>query len=441
MNAWHHERVLGWIFTGRHVVEADYVKPLDGSSNSVLFDDNGKNININNNSNRAAQPVPDASPPSSTSSRSRSRSRSSSSDGNGNGNGDGDSDDDDDLPIPPSAAINRVFRDGRATLTAFLKRANSLPAHAFPAAASTSTSPARNQSNFMSTPTTRFLTANGEGVPPWAAFCSGHVRFAVATADGPASLPPPGESPPNSAEATELLIQLCAIYGLFEPEHQPDDRQPELLPATSAFLAALALPFFHSDGLQPQFPSPLLKRWSPGTAKAATKEPARIRQYTADLRYYMTLSMNTKCLGSALWSIFWQPDIETNLIARYLETLKKRCGFGSMSLPETTIPAWTGTPQPFLDDEWQKSKGLVQDVQLGFRKDTGRSVPDVPDHLGTLRGRGRISANEVIRLGPSRDSTLRMLNFYMQDVRDGRDACLLGVSATASHPWLKYCAG
>lgn len=81
------------------------------------------------------------------------------------------------------------------------------------------------------------------------------------------------------------------------------------------------------------------------------------------------------------------------------------------------------------------------DVQLGFRKDTGRFVPDVPDDLGTLRGRGRISTNEVMRLGPSRDSTIRMLNFCMQDVRGDRDTRLLGVLVTASHPWLKYWAG
>lgn len=152
------------------------------------------------------------------------------------------------------------------------------------------------------------------------------VRLLV-TADGPASLPPPGESPPNSAEATELLIQFCAIYGLREPD---------------------------------------------------------------------------------LW-----PWLERGYMREYVHWV------------------W-----------WVKtSKGLVQDVQLGFRKDTGRFVPDVPDHLGTLRGRGRISANEVIRLGPSRDSALRMLNFCMQDVRGGRDTCLLAVSATASHPWLKYWAG
>ena len=40
---------------------------------------------------------------------------------------------DDDPLIPTSAAIDRVLRDGRATWTAFLNRADSLPPHVFPA--------------------------------------------------------------------------------------------------------------------------------------------------------------------------------------------------------------------------------------------------------------------------------------------------------------------
>jgi len=130
MNAWH-QRVLGWICTGRHVFEADYVKPAAGSSNSVPIDDNNNNNN-NNHHHHAAQPVPDASPPSPTRSSSSTSSASSSSSPISDrliGVDDGD----DDPLIPTSAAIDRVFRDGRATWTAFLKRANSLPAHAFPA--------------------------------------------------------------------------------------------------------------------------------------------------------------------------------------------------------------------------------------------------------------------------------------------------------------------
>ncbi|KAK4149441.1 hypothetical protein C8A00DRAFT_46941 [Chaetomidium leptoderma] len=137
-----------------------------------------------------------------------------------------------------------------------------------------------------------------------------------------------------------------------------------------------------------------------------------------------------------------------------------------MPLPDSTVAAWTGSPQSFLDDEspspythpnepisrsdvlrhrhnfrlqdnsyrtlsWRPfghaARELVQPdlspwlerghVQTSKGLTRGDFVPDVPDHLGTLRGRGRISANEMIRLGPSRDSTVRMLNFCMQDVR------------------------
>lgn len=127
-------------------------------------------------------------------------------------------------------------------------------------------------------------TADGGGVSPWAAFCSGHVRFVVAVADRPASFPSPGELPPNSAEATELLIQFCAMYGHVSRELIEPDLWPWL-------------------------------------------DRGHVREY-----------------------VHW---------------------------------VWWG-------------KRSVQDVQLGFRKDTGRFVPDVPDDLGTLRGRGRISTNEVI---------------------------------------------
>lgn len=37
-------------------------------------------------------------------------------------------------------------------------------------------------------------------------------------------------------------------------------------------------------------------------------------------------------------------------ITRYLETLEERWGFGSASVPDITVAAWTGSPQSFLDD-------------------------------------------------------------------------------------------
>lgn len=94
-------------------------------------------------------------------------------------------------------------------------------------------------------------TAEDKGFSLWAAFCSGHVRFVVATLNGPAGCPVANESVPDSAEATELLIQFCAVYGLLELQQPPDDRGPELSPATADFLVAPALPCYRLGGLQP----------------------------------------------------------------------------------------------------------------------------------------------------------------------------------------------
>jgi hypothetical protein len=236
----------------------------------------------------------------------------------------------------------------------------------------------------------------GGGFAPWAAFCPGDVRFIIST-DGPV-LFDVDEQPPNCARATELLIELCRFYGLGRPKHNSDNNEA-LSPYTAAFLAALALPFYRHVGLQPQFPIPVLKRQS---INGASLKP--IRQYVADLRYYMTLSMHPRTLGSILWSIFWQPEVECNvvspwlasilsvirpvitskdlyvmarifalrrprvglwwlgvfvlgdpgildLIARYLETLEERWGYASMASPDTVASSWTGSPQSFLDEK------------------------------------------------------------------------------------------
>jgi hypothetical protein len=58
-------------------------------------------------------------------------------------------------------------------------------------------------------------SADGGDFPPWAAFFAGHVCFVVVKTDvsAPLSLKEP---PPNSAKASELLIELCSLYGLLD---------------------------------------------------------------------------------------------------------------------------------------------------------------------------------------------------------------------------------
>lgn len=136
----------------------------------------------------------------------------------------------------------------------------------------------------------------GGGFPPWAAFCPGDVRFVVST-DGPVTFDV-DEQPPNCARATELLIELCRFYGLGHTNCKSDIDE-SLSPYTTAFLAALALPFYRLIGLQPRFPIPVLKgqNTDSGTDSTSLK---RIQQYVADLRYYITLSIHPRSLGSIL---------------------------------------------------------------------------------------------------------------------------------------------
>ncbi|KAK4139315.1 uncharacterized protein C8A04DRAFT_40834 [Dichotomopilus funicola] len=142
-----------------------------------------------------------------------------------------------------------------------------------------------------------------------------------------------------------------------------------------------------------------------------------------------------------------------------------------MGLPDITVAAWTGSPQSFLDSEpapasvypkgqvsradedvylawrpfgyiakellepdlwpwldhscmkeyshwvWYIKKGndILRDVQLGFRRDTDRFVPDVPDRLKMYSARRRAGHDSVIKLEPSRKSTLRMINSCVED--------------------------
>jgi hypothetical protein len=401
--------------------------------------------------------------------------------------------------------------------------------------------------------------ANEGDFPPWAAFCSGDACFVIVSAHEPAALP--NEQPPNSSEATEWLIELCDLFGLLGPEAGPRDRPGEIPPPIAAFPAALALPFYRQVHLIPHFVFPTLER---GGRNGFTKKASQIRQYTADLRYYMTLSMHPRSVGSIIWSIFWQPDIETNLvspwlssihtvikpllesrnllqlakvfavrrprvaswwlgifllgdtaildwIARYLDTLEERWGFGSMAPPDPAVAAWTGSPQSFLDVEssrrytdpkelvpladllrhrynfrlqdessrtlswrpfgtigkefiepelwpwlerghareyvhwvwWVKvgRQHFVHNLQLGFRKDTGRFVSDVPDCLDKVPAKRPSGHRGDIKLEPSRASTLRMIHYCMEDVGGDRDISILAVPGATAHPWLKHWGG
>ena len=141
-----------------------------------------------------------------------------------------------------------------------------------------------------------WLTPDSKGYPAWAAFCSGNAQFVILT-DVPFAFEP-DDHPPSAAQATELLIEFCSLFGLCAPKRKEKTSEP-MGPYTAAFFPALAIPFYRYADLKPQFPFPVLRRRS-----VAREMFAPIRQYTEDLRYYMTLSAHPPSVGSIVWSIF-----------------------------------------------------------------------------------------------------------------------------------------
>jgi len=123
-----------------------------------------------------------------------------------------------------------------------------------------------------------------------------------------------------------------------------------------------------------------------------------------NLPYFMTLSISLSSIGSVIWSIFWEPGVECNLVSAwfgsilevikplieahntnllssifslrrervdllwraifylgdlkvldmilsYLKTHEERWG-GSWAAPDIDVAAWTGSPQSFFDEEF-----------------------------------------------------------------------------------------
>jgi hypothetical protein len=111
-------------------------------------------------------------------------------------------------------------------------------------------------------------------IPPWAAhFGPEDVRFVISTHHSSDDIAQ--EAPPSSAEATDLILELCSLYDF--------GSQP-----TEAFLTPLLFPFCAKQDLQPRLPRPQI----PASTKSSHNAPTYIYEYFNDLRYYMTLSLS-----------------------------------------------------------------------------------------------------------------------------------------------------
>ncbi|KAF5573476.1 hypothetical protein FPCIR_13963 [Fusarium pseudocircinatum] len=373
-------------------------------------------------------------------------------------------------------------------------------------------------------------------LPPWATSLTTEVKLNIKASTPAIEI----GWPPSSSEATELLIELCRLFDLGAEETDASGLEP-LPPYKASFLATLVIPFYKFTNLQPRLPRPHLTRpQRAGTFRSSHEQS--IREYFNDMRYFMTLSTHPLSIGSIIWSILWQPDVDCNLVSpwlasvldtlelvikqkrvevlvktflsrrprvaiwwvalfllgdlavldwirRYAEKLEEKYASGSLSPPDPMVSAWTGSKQSFLDLDkdslytepddlvaradllrcrfdlkLQDSAGLnlswrpfgyihKKQVELelwpqletkysrkyhsftwylnkresisdkGFRVCTGRNVQNVLDNLEV--GISSIDCPEKdsqsIRVRPSKESTLRMMSFLVEDIVGDRD--------------------
>jgi hypothetical protein len=89
----------------------------------------------------------------------------------------------------------------------------------------------------------------------------------------------------------------------------------------------------------------------------------------------------------------------------------------------------------------KKGKETVCDIQPGFRRDTGRFIMHISDRLQTISEWRHMASNHAVKLKPSREATLLMVHYCLEDASGDRDTCILAMSGVVSHPWLKHWRG
>jgi hypothetical protein len=190
-------------------------------------------------------------------------------------------------------------------------------------------------------------------------------------------------TPPTAIQATGYLARLCVAFNLGNQ-------------FSAALAAALSLPLHRSTSpLKPatiELPCPSLSTYitSPGPGQCQNLIDFKL------LGRYMALSLDPNYFGSALWSIFWEPDVPCNFAGAWLgpinnvlrpiildnklEILAKVLSFTNVAplwlgvalcgrttiidsilpfldelrpypyvRPFANVAAWTGIPQSFMD--------------------------------------------------------------------------------------------
>ncbi|KAL7818893.1 hypothetical protein V8C44DRAFT_182976 [Trichoderma aethiopicum] len=139
--------------------------------------------------------------------------------------------------------------------------------------------------------------ASGAKQPVWAVKYTGNVKFSF---KNPRTEPlSPDIKPPSSRQAVAFLARFAAMYDL---EGQ----------ARLALAMALTIPLHDRMKSTIQLPKPHLVK-----LEEAPPPSSLIDKEFRLLSYYMVLSSNPTFIGSALWSVFWEPAIDCNLASSW----------------------------------------------------------------------------------------------------------------------------
>ncbi|KAH6675901.1 hypothetical protein B0J14DRAFT_587534 [Halenospora varia] len=157
----------------------------------------------------------------------------------------------------------------------------------------------------------RALLAPGQGwqastsqQPPWAITYEGDLTFRVATTAGCLKYSQ-SERPPSSRQALQFLSRFSARYSLG-------------IQSSAALAMALTLPLLNEAASTVQVPKPRLGK-ACISSSATLGSHCQLLQDFENISKCMTLSSNPRFLSSALWSTFWEPGVDCNLVSPWCD--------------------------------------------------------------------------------------------------------------------------
>lgn len=143
--------------------------------------------------------------------------------------------------------------------------------------------------------------ADHSSQPVWAIAYTGNVKFYVMN-QGTSSQATDVIKPPTSKEALSYLARFASMYNL---EGQ----------AALGLAMALTIPLHDNMSSTIQVPEPSLVKTN------IVSHTATIEKDYRNLSYYIVLSSNPAFFASALWSVFWEPEIDCNLASAWCDPI------------------------------------------------------------------------------------------------------------------------